>query len=262
MSQNWLIVPYPPEKEMTQGFASSGDELKVQAIIKRITPAIRRKDEVAVGRGVRQMTERYGEEIVSTAWTQLMAEHEWLVETAFNGMSREQRHLFTDEAIEVIAQTLQAAGLRLEDHLRVADAGIAVTRQAIEAIKATGYPNAADFGEGNASLEGLGLCRSPFMHSLSEFYPQGAEPGIDEDTMNLWAMASLLISAVMGWLDEPPDEPETALANLKAVVIVAAPTLDLEKLMFRARYDDASLLKLASLTHQGIQAKADLAFER
>lgn len=246
---------------MTKGFVLSGDELKIQAIIKRITPAIRRKDEVAVGKGIRQMTERYGEEIVSNAWAQLMAEHEWLVETAFKGMSPEQRHMFTDEAIEVIAQSLQTAGLRLEDHMRVADAGIAVTRQALEAIRATGYPNAADFGEGNNSLEGMGLCRSPFMHPLSEFYPKGAEPAIDEDTINLWAMASLLISAVMGWLDEPPDEPETALANLKTFVMVAAPTVDLEKLMFRARYDDSSLLKLASLVQQGIQAKADRAFE-
>lgn len=240
---------------MSKGFEQSAGDITVQIIIKRLTPAIKRRDEQAIGRGLRELLARYDSSLVHEAWLILMAEHRWLMKVAVAGMRPSDRQAFISESHEVLAQSLIDAGLRIEDHLRVCDQGLALTHAAIAAIKASGYPGTEFDGLGNRSIDGLGLERSPFQHPLSEYAAPNAD--IPEHHVNLWAFASLLISAAMNWMPKPPDDPNAATRNLAELVAVASPTTSLSKLMFRARYDDGALMKLCSLTHQGLVVKAD-----
>jgi hypothetical protein len=231
---------------------TSGDDLKVQVIIRRLTPAINRRDEVAIGRGIREATQRYGEDLVGDAWAELSTAHPWLVEVAFDAMTPSMKQEFYANAFEVMAETITDAGLRIEDHFRVSDSGIALTREAVAAIAATGYPKIAELGTGNDDLDGMGTGRSPYLHPLSEM-------DFDSDTTNIWGSVSIFINAAMGWFpgEAPTDE---GMQVLKDAVTSAAPNVGFEILVSRARYDDRMLAKLASLAHEGLSGKFDKAF--
>jgi hypothetical protein len=245
---------YFEETSTMKGFKQpSGDELKVQAIIKRLTPAIIRRDEDAIGRGMQEAKERYGGDLLADAWSQLSEAHPWLVHVALDAMPPAEKHEFYATAYSIMAETIIEAGLRIEDHFRVADEGICLTREAVAAIAATGYPNIAELGEGNADLVGVGIERSPYSHPLSEADPD------NPDWINLWGGASLIINFAMGWF---PGEPPTdaAMEALKDAVTSAAPNISFEILVTRARYDDRMLAKLVSLAHEGLQGRVDKAF--
>jgi len=158
----------------------------------------------------------------------------------------EIKNEFHSTAYEIMANEIIKSGLRVEDHCRVTDQGFALTKQAIKAIAATGFPAVKELGEGNDDLDGLGIGRSAFIHSLSEYSPDG-------DHMNLWGLASLIISAAQGWI--PGEKPtQQALEMLTNTVFKASPTTDVNLLLARARYDDRALLKLASLLNEGLNA--------
>lgn len=229
---------------MSKGFQSTeADDLKIQAIVRRLLPAVTRKDEFAIATGLKKMVDRYGEELVSEAFTIISADNPWLFQSTLNKMLKSDREEFAAQAIEFLAETITDAGLRLEDHLRVADRGIAVTHEAVETIRATGFPRWEEFG-GNETLEGMGIGRSPYIHHLAEFSP-------DLESMNFWALASLTISAAQGWI---PDEDASSVAaeDIRKLIFTIAPTTDLSKLLYRSRYDDSALVTLTNLLHQAV----------
>ena len=232
----------------------NAQELQVQAVVKRLTPAATRRDEWAIAEGLRKMRGRYGKEIVDDAVAELLQEHPWIWEKVSENLPADTKQMMNDSAFEIMAETLTDTGLRLEDHMRVNDQGVGLSKVAIAAIAATGYENMEAWGEGNETLEGMGLNRSPWMHPLAEFSP-------DHKNMNLWASASLFISAALGWV---PDEDESPPARelIRESVSLVAPTLDTGILLQRCRYDDRALLKLTELVHRGQQQQFDKTFKR
>jgi len=232
----------------------TAQQLQIQAVIKRLTPAVVRRDEVAIAEGLRKMRGRYGKEIVDDAVGELLQEHPWIWEKASENLPADTKQMMNDSAFEIMAETLTDAGLRLEDHMRINDQGVGLSKVAIAAIAATGYENMEAWGEGNATLQGLGLNRSPWMHPLAEFSP-------DHKNMNLWASACLFISAALGWI---PDEDVSLPAHelIREAVSLVAPTTDTTILLHRCRYDDRALLKLTELVHRGQQQQFDKTFKR
>lgn len=161
-----------------------------------------------------------------------------------------------EKGFALMADHLESAGLRLEDNLRVADAGIAFTHAAAAVINSSGTPAKVS---GNKSLEGLGIDRSEgFWHPLTERYTPEQCGGDPDGGMNMWGCASFFVSSALGWL--PGLEP-TAKGNAAVVELAsaAAPTTDIKALMRAARYHDASLLKLVGLVQAGLTAKFDKA---
>jgi hypothetical protein len=241
-----------------QGFqqTADADQLKIQVIVKRLNPAVTRRDEWAIAQGIDKMTERYGKALVSEAIGELCQAHPWMFQSAIDNLPPDQKNLFQDEAVAIMAETLTDAGLRIEDHMRLCDQGIGLTKQAIAAIVATGFPNAAELGEGNESMEGLGLAREPFWHRLSNFEGQG-----ERTMMNNWACASFMINAANGWIPDDDGGSEPApkgVANVKRLAALVAPTLDAEKLLYRAKYDDRALLKLCEILHRALESRPDV----
>ncbi|MBW4516025.1 MAG: hypothetical protein KME11_12475 [Timaviella obliquedivisa GSE-PSE-MK23-08B] len=238
-----------------QGFKDmTAEQLQIQVVIKRLTPAVTRRDEGAIAQGIRKMSERYSKEVVDDALGELLQEHPWIWEKVSESLPTDTKHLMNDSAFEIMAETLTATGLRIEDHMRVSDKGVGLSKVAIAAIAATGYENIEVWGEGNETLEGMGLKRSPWWHPLSEFSP-------DNENMNLWASASLFISAALGWIAGENESPQ-ARELLRETVSLVAPTVDTAILLNRCRYDDRALLKLTELVHRGQQQQFDKAFNR
>jgi hypothetical protein len=231
------------------------DDLKVEVIVRRLTPHILARDEVAIGRLIREATERYGDDLMADAWSELTTAHPWLVETALSAMSPAMKHEFYASGFDVMAETLANAGLKVEDHLRVSDKGFALSREAVAMFAAMNYPKIAEFGEGNETLEGFGLNRSPYRHPLAESSPS------NPDYINIWGAVTLFINAAMGWFPDLPSTDE-AMEALKDAVTAAAPNVSFEILVSRARYDDRMLAKLASLAHEGLNGRFDKAFRR
>ena len=158
-----------------------------------------------------------------------------------------------EKAFALMADDFEKHGLRLEDNFRVSSEGMAMTHAAARLINRAPLPMKV---KGNDSLEGMGLNRDGgFWHPLSEIKSE-EESGIEGGLMNLWASASIFISAAMGWSDLD------ATASLKVVekqVGSVAPTVSIPELMRAARYDDAALLKLAGLVHQGLSQQFEKA---
>lgn len=224
---------------------TSADETKIAIMCRRLTPAVHRRDISAIAHDMQQMIERYGVDLVGEAYRQLSCDHNWLIEIVMDCMDVEQRDEAYAIACEVMVEQIVDAGLRIEDHLRSSDEGIALTREAISALDATGYPATSDLGVGNQSLEGVGIRRSPFVHHLSEADPK------NPNYVNFWAAASLFVSAALGWVPDEKPSPQ-AMEILKDAIYRISPNTDFETLISRARYDDRMLLKLASLVHESL----------
>lgn len=162
-----------------------------------------------------------------------------------------------EKAFEHLAGHLQAEGLRIEDHLRVSDEGMALTHQAAAAMKKTGFPFAVP---SNRSIKGMGIPRDgSFLHPLSESTPE-AECGVEGGAMNLWYSASVFVSVAMGWMES--DDPTKALGIVKETVSSASPTTSAKKLIEAARYSDPSLLKLIGLVKDGLEIAFGKAFNK
>lgn len=162
-------------------------------------------------------------------------------------------------AYEIMADQLEAAGLRLEDNFRVSDQGMALSHDGARVIAKTGFPMKL---EGNESLEHMGISRTGgFWHPLSKMISE-QESGLEGGGLNLWASASFMVNAAAGWLKELPDTPDQAIAAITDAVSGVAPTVSIPQLMRAARYDDAALLKLIGLVQDGLQQKIDRAIER
>ncbi|MBD1842137.1 hypothetical protein H6F89_01660 [Cyanobacteria bacterium FACHB-63] len=229
---------------MAKGFQST-DETKIAIIKKRLKPSIEREDEYAFQSGLMKMIERYGSDLTEKAFQKLLSDSTWLAQKTLNMMPPSMGGEFKSSATDILASVIQDAGLKLEDHLRVTDQGIFASQKAIKAIADTGFP-VSQLGEGKETLAGIGLKRSPFIHQLSEM--------LDEEHLNSWATISMVITVAQGW--DTVGDRVVAQTNLEMMIQFVAPTLDLQTLQRRARYDDRALLQLASYTERGFNALA------
>lgn len=241
---------------MPQGFENPSDELKTQVGVRRLIPSAKRGDLHAFADGVRELQRKYGRDVADEAMRRTMELH-----PVVNGMidviaqvSPAMKQEVYARSLEIMAEVLEKSSLRLEDHMRVTDEGIALTKEAVEAIAATGFHKIYEYGKGNDSLEGVGIDRTDgFVHPLSEVIGKTEENGLPEDCLNLWFCISLMISVAQGWTK---GNKESSLEMLRECVGRSAPTASLEMLMRRSRYDDRVLLQLCNLAHSGLDAKA------
>ncbi|MEM9451547.1 MAG: hypothetical protein AAGA75_23855 [Cyanobacteria bacterium P01_E01_bin.6] len=239
---------------MSKGFASNNSELKIEAAVKRLIPSAKRGDVHAFCSGIRKVKLRRGADIADEAMRRVIEQVPDICNQLTDVMPSDMKNEFYAKAIEVIADVLESSGLRLEDHLRVCDEGMAITSQAVQVLSIHGVPERELFGRGNDSLSGMGIERTDgFIHPLSEVFDAKSSE-LPEDTINLWGFASTVISGAQGWIQA---NKEACLATLKDVVFIASPTTDLSALLYRSRYDDRALLKLCSLIVNGFEAKAD-----
>ncbi len=224
----------------------SSDQTKLAIALRRLAPYAQRGDIHAFSNEVRSYQERYGHDIADEAMRLTLARFPSFAKRAFESLPEELLEQINDQSGDAIAEVVESAGLLLENHFRVGDEGIALSRQAVKAIAETGYPLVLEFGEGNDSLEGVGLKRKGgFVHPLSE--------NLDDDHINSWAAVSVTISGAMGWLDADQGKCSDFL---KELVSRAAPTIDLPRLMRRSRYDDRALLKLYNTANRGFEILA------
>lgn len=160
-----------------------------------------------------------------------------------------------EKAFTVVAAHIAAAGLRIEENFRVSDQGMALTHRAAAVLKATGCPIAIP---GNDSLEGMGLDRTDgFFHPLSDHIETADRLG--GGAMNTWACASLMVSVSLGWIESDcPDKPRKIMTEAIAGI---APNVSVAGLMEQARYSDAALLKIISLTKEGLDNQIQEAIE-
>lgn len=238
---------------MAQGFKQV-DEAIALTIERRILPSIQRQDEGAAMAAVFRMRDRYGGAAVAGVIEKLMGEHQWFFACMAMNAPEETRQNIEAASHELVAEKLLAAGLRLEDHYRVCDQGVAMTYAAIDVIRQTGFPRADEFG-GNVSIEGMGISRSgAFVHPLTE-----AQDANGQTFVNGLGFASMAISAANGWV-ESGDGGKTARETIASTVAIAAPTVDVDRMLFQARYDDRVLLRLASLISKGFDALAAKSF--
>lgn len=245
---------------MANGFGD-GDGAKLKAAVKRLEPSAKRGDVHAFADGVRKIAERYGWDIADQAMQEMFSKYRELTKSCAGLIDKfgteEMKGQFQSVANDVMAEILENEGLRLEDHFRVTDQGIALSCEAVEAIRKTGFPDMHLLEDGNESLDGMGLSRSPFFHPLSEvFEPCEHHP---EKTLNGYMVASITISGAMGW-DESAD-PGKCRSFLKKLVFCHRPEFDVEQALSQCRYDDRVLLRLANYAANGIDAKARAAME-
>jgi len=241
-------------EEATMQEFNSATEMKIQQIIRILEPHVITRDGKRIGAGIVECHAKHGTDILKAAWIRLTRQHDYLIGLALAAAPQDQQEEIAAKAYDVIADQLTKAGLRIEDHLRVSEKGVCLTSKAIAVIAATGFPSLAEFRKGLDSLQGVGLNRNPFWHSLAD-----AEI-TDDDLVNLWAAASMFINAALGWLEG--EATEAATKALKDAVTSASPTVCFETLISRARYDDRLLLKLASLAHEGLNNRCDQAFKK
>lgn len=167
------------------------------------------------------------------------------------------KQVIIEKSFETIANHIKADGLRVEDHFRVSDQGIALTHKAAKAMKKTGFPHKIP---SNKSLKGLGLPRDgSFFHPLSEAESE-EDSGVEGGLANLWLSASIFVNFAMGW--EPSDDSSKSITLVKGCVSKANPMISVDRLMEAARYSDPKLLKLVSLTKEGLDISFAKAFNR
>jgi|GEM_PF-3570248 len=238
-----------------KGFQQSLNETKIAIVIKRLTPAAKRGDIHAFANGVRSSETRYGHDVADEAMRRCLVEFPELAKVAIGFLPEDKKANLHAQGYAIIADFLEQAGLRLEDSLRVSDQGVAFSIAAVKVLIATNpnYPRVSDFGSGCESIAEVGIDRTNgFLHPLSERYPENPE------YVDLWAAASVVISAAMQWIESDGD---TARQALEEFVSIVAPTLDLKTMLKACRYDDRALLKLCNYAHDGLERKCQQAFD-
>lgn len=225
----------------------------IEVIKRRFRPFCESKDRDGLLVKIREMVSRYGREPVSEATLELMQEFDWLLTYSIEMADEDTQRTFYGEAYDTIARQLEASGLKLEESLRVSDEGFALSCEAVRVIASTGFPHADQFGDGHESLKGIGISRDPFIHQLSESIENG-------EYFNSWMVASLTISTALEWFGE--GDPEQAEAFLAECVSRVAPMVDLDRLLWRSRYDDRALMQLCSYVSNGFDAIARQQLEK
>lgn len=231
---------------------NQSDELKVQAIRKRLDPCIKRQDEAAFENGVTKMRDRYGKNLLIAALKDLVENDDWVRSMSLRWLPKDAQTEFINQTFELMASQFIKAGLKIEDNFRVVDQKMALSHAAAKNLIEDGFPSHGEI-VGTNNLANIGLSRNPFWHGLAESSMMdtgGKEP---EQYFNSWGFASVLISAAMGWIDGEPSE--TAIENVVLIASMVAPTLDVKRLMERSRYDDSALLRLCGLIQESFDNK-------
>jgi len=228
----------------------TAQDLQVEAVVKHLTPFAETGNFEAIKALMVALSIRYEEAVVVKGVQQVMNQFPSLLEKAIKEMPVDAQNEIQSKATDTMADLLEEHGLRIEDHFRVTDEGIALTHQAISTISGTGFPGIERLGKGDETLAHCGLDRTDgFIHPLTE-----ATEGKDERYVNTWGFVSLTIAVAMGWAE---GDQELTLGVLGAIVSRSAPTLDLSLAMRRARYDDRALLKLCSYANEGLAVELD-----
>lgn len=228
----------------------TAQDLQLEAVVKHLTPFAEAGDFEAVKALTLALSIRYEEAVVAKGLQQIMSQFPSLLEKAIKDMPIDVQNEIQAKATDTMADLLEERGLRIEDHFRVTDEGIALTHQAISTISETGFPGIKKLGKGNENLDHCGLNRTDgFIHPLTE-----STEGKNERYLNTWGFVSLTIAVAMGWAE---GDQEITLGVLKVVVSRSDPTLDLTLAMRRARYDDRALLRLCSVAHDGVELEVE-----
>ena len=245
---------------MSTGFGLNPNAFDISVAIglRRLRGSVERKDRDAIFRGLQEVRSRHGDDVADECLRLTLVSAAWLRKELLANLPKNEQQMFAAEAFDSLASEIEQASLRIEDHIRVCDEGFALTKTALAAI------TARNAGIGSCdkppiteemcidSLDDVGLCRSPFIHPLSDTKEEDGEPWA-----NAWATASLLINITHGWAGEGEGEPEKALKFLLQLVFAGNPQIDFTKLIRRVRYHDGELMRLCSLVEQGLTNKIE-----
>lgn len=240
---------------MSKGFAKV-DPAHLEAVKRRLIACMANLDPVLnTGRTIARLRERYGSHTVDAAIDDICQNPEQLSEDVRQTFARwgfekaikdpEMRDEVLSQSYDIIASVIKDSGLSpIWHHIRASERGFAVSSPAWKAIEATGFPAIEQIPH-NETLTGYGLSRDPYWHPLSEV-------DSTNEWMNLYAMVSLMLDTIL--FNSFDGDPEKSKQTLRAIIEPVAPTLDLNKALERAVYDDRWLLKLTTLGVQGAEA--------
>ncbi|MFM2430610.1 MAG: hypothetical protein RLZZ511_1823 [Cyanobacteriota bacterium] len=155
----------------------------------------------------------------------------------------EQWPIAQGEIGDAMAQILADQGITpIWQHFRLVDEGFVLSAPAWDVLSQEPGSNLLGSRPTIATLDDIGLPRSPYWHPLSEALP-------DEGGVNAWGAVSLLLDTIL--FNTMDGSPAQAKAAYSALVGPLHPTLDLEQALSRAVYDDRWLLKLTTI---GVEA--------
>jgi hypothetical protein len=239
---------------MSKGFFKP-NPAHIELCRRRLVACLDNDDRVTTGRTIARLRERYGSQPVDAAIDSITenfqelppAVRERMMEFGYKQAKADPElwDIASGAMHDTIAEILISEGVTpIWRHFRAVEGGMLLSSPAWDKLSQMGN---ADLGERPTAetLDEIGLCRAPYWHPLSEISP-------DEDRMNLHAAVSLMLSVT---LFDSDGDPELAKANYLALVRSANPTMDFEKALSRARYDDRWLLKLSTLGVQAIEAQ-------
>ena len=245
---------------MSAGFGLNPNAFDISVAIglRRLRGSVERKDRDSIFRGLQEIRSRHGDDVADECLRLTLVGAAWLRKELLAAMPENEQQMLASQAHDTLATEVEAAGLMIEDHIRVCDEGMAFTKTALAAISARhrelGNCDKPPITEEMCidSLDGVGLSRSPFIHPLSDTKEEDGEPWA-----NAWATASLLINITHGWAGEGEGDPEKATRFLQQLVFTANPQIDFAKLIRRVRYHDGELMRLCSLVEQGLTNKIE-----
>ena len=244
---------------MSTGFGlnTNAFDISVAIGLRRLRGSVERKDRDAIFRDLQEVRSRHGDDVADECLRLTLVSAAWLRKELLASLPKNEQQMFAAEAFDSLANEIESAGLQIEDHIRVCDEGFALTKTALAAITARN----AEIGSCDKppiteemcidSLDGVGICRSPFVHPLSDIKQED-----DEEWANAWTTASLMINVVHGWLGDEGD-PEKATKFLQQLTFAGNPQIDFAKLIRRVRYHDGELMRLCSLVEQGLTNKIE-----
>jgi hypothetical protein len=214
-------------------------------ILRKLEAAAKTKNERTLRRAMERLVAKHGEEPVREALMVLGDSDKWVWSLFIAALPEEQKQQFQSAGADIMADAIEDAGLRLEDHFRVVDAGgIGVSAAAAKVFDGSGVElPPVEFP--------CGIGRNPFMHPLTETDETG-------ENVNGWGFASVLISGANGWMEANRASCREFLAG---IVAAARPTVDIDAALRKARYDDRALLQLCSWAQEGFQQKCEASIQ-
>jgi hypothetical protein len=214
-------------------------------ILRKLEAAAKTKNERTLRRAMERLVAKHGEEPVREALMVLGDSDKWVWSLFMGALPEEQKQQFQSGAADVMATAIEDAGLRLEDHFRVVDAGgIGVSAAAAKVFDGSGVElPPVEFP--------CGIDRNPFMHPLTETDETG-------ENVNGWGFASVLISGANGWMEANRVSCREFLAG---IVGAAHPTVDIDAALRKARYDDRALMQLCGWAQEGFQQKCEASIQ-
>jgi hypothetical protein len=240
---------------MPKGFFKPNPE-HLELCRRRLVACLEDGDTFATGRTIARLRERYGSQTVDAAIESIAenfhdlppAVRERMMELGFKRAKADPElwDIASGEMHDTIAEILISEGVTpIWKHFRAVEGGMVLSSPAWDKLTPLGAAGLGDRPTAE-TLDEIGLCRAPYWHPLSEISP-------DEDRMNFHAAISLMLSVTL--FDDGDGDPALAKANYLALVQPHSPTMDFEKALSRATYDDRWLLRLTTLGVQAIEGQ-------